>query len=140
MTKIETTTYCNDRSVASTNGSRIYYGAYGRLITNKAPSLNCPNVGDSYSLKAGFLTADEIVYAGGSASFNYSFYLYNSADYWSGSPVSFGSYSSVFAMNGSSLDYAGITINKGVRSVVSIKPGTTVTSGDGTPTNPYIVS
>ena len=142
--KVETTTYCNDRSVASTSGGNIYYGAYGRLKTNKTPSLNCPNTSDNYSLKVGFITADEIAYAGGKySSSNSTFYLNNNSSYWSGSPDHFSyGYAFEFVVNiAGDLDYSGVSSTNvnGVRSVVSLVPGTAITSGDGTPTNPYII-
>ena len=141
--KVETTTYCNDRSVASTSGGNIYYGAYGRLKTNKTPSLNCPNTSDNYSLKVGFITADEIAYAGGKySSSNSTFYLNNNSGYWSGSPRSFSNGTAYeFNMYGGNLSVSGgvASASSGVRSVVSVVPGTAITSGDGTPTNPYIV-
>ena len=140
--KVETTTYCNDRSVASTSGSNINYGAFGRLNTNKTPSLNCPNTSDNYSLKVGFITADEIAYAGGKySSSNSTFYLNNNSSYWSGSPRSFV-YGSAreFYVYGGNLNFNYVSSPEyGVRSVVSLVPGTAITSGDGTPTNPYIV-
>ena len=40
---LEDTIWCNDRRVSSTSpsGNTIYYGAFGRLIDNNQPSLNC---------------------------------------------------------------------------------------------------
>ena len=32
--KLEDTIWCNDRSISSTSGSSIYYGAYGRLVNS----------------------------------------------------------------------------------------------------------
>ena len=140
--KVETTTYCNDRSVASTDGSNIDYGAYGRLYTNKTPSLNCPNTSDNYSLKVGFITADEIAYAGGKDGlWNSTFYLNNNGKYWSGSPKDFFSGSAYeFFVDCGRLGFYYVSVTSvGVRSVISLIPGAEVTSGDGTPTNPYIV-
>lgn len=144
--KVETTTYCNDRS-SRLNGSVIYYGANDRLspagsYSIVTPTLNCPNNSDNYSLKAGFITADEIAFAGGKmGSSNSTYYLYNNANYWSGSPYYFdGGYAREFNVyHGDFITGMVSGTNFGVRSVVSLVPGTIVTGGDGTPTNPYIV-
>lgn len=137
--KVEITSYCNDRSGSSTSTD---YGAVVRVFTNKTPSLNCPNASDNYSLKAGFLTADEVAFAGGqfTQNDNYSFYLYNSGRYWLGSPSGFGNgatelYIAFGSITGSRVDNPYI----GVRSVISLKPGTALNGGAGTPTNPYII-
>ena len=141
--KVETTTYCNDRSVVSTGSNgRINYGAYDRLYTNKTPSLNCPNASDNYSLKVGFITADEIAFAGGKElTSNNTYYLYNNSYYWSGSTRTFSSgIAHEFFVSSDRLSSVAVSnTSYGVRSVVSVVPGTAITSGDGTPTNPYIV-
>ena len=144
--KVETTTYCNDRS-SRTSGSDIYYGAYDRLRAKGSysvvtPTLNCPNASDNYSLKAGFITADEIAYAGGKYnSSNSTFYLNNNGNYWSGSPgfFAFGNANEFYVYSGDLSNFNVSNTSYGVRSVVSVVPGTAITSGDGTPTNPYIV-
>ena len=143
--KVETTTYCNDRS-SRTSGSDIYYGAYDRLRARGSysvvtPTLNCPNASDNYSLKAGFITADEIAYAGGKYnSSNSTFYLNNNGSYWSGSPYFSNGNALELVVNGGYLTNANVSNTYVVvRSVVSVVPGIAITSGDGTPTNPYIV-
>ena len=139
--------WCNDRSVASTSG----YGAYGRLITNKTPSLECPNKVDKYTLMSskanykaelngngylkypiGLLTADEVAMAGAVYNMqNASYYLYTGQDFWLMSPYGWdGSNASEFVV-----DYTGSLGNdyvssssSGVRPSVSLKPGTEITA------------
>ena len=61
---------------------------------------------------------------------------------WSGSPNNFNDVGSAsgFSVDSGYLSYGRVSRTVyGVRSVVSLVPGTAITSGDGTPTNPYIV-
>ncbi|MBP5204379.1 InlB B-repeat-containing protein [bacterium] len=101
--------FCFDKEIDSISGYYTYYGAYSRLVTNKTPSLGCPNKEDMYTLREigpsivlgsngagnnkldypiGLLTADEAALAGGVYDVvNNSFYLYaENRDYWLGSP------------------------------------------------------
>ena len=158
--------FCGDRtpstSSSSTNNqggtgtTTTYYGGYIRLMTNKQPTFDCPD-GDLYTTKGsedgnkaltypiGLITADEVAYAGGVyGQTNESYYLYTNSNYWTMSPSSFYSLSSravVFNVNsnGSLNDwYAGGTI--GVRPVINLRADTQFSEGNGTSTNPYVVS
>ena len=87
--------FCNDRSASSTQtaawtstGATYYYGAYGRLDSNKTPILTCPTASDKFTVDAsngngaltypvGLITADEIVLAGEKyGTGNSTYYLY----------------------------------------------------------------
>ena len=91
--------FCGDRepstSPSSSNGSggtgttTTYYGAYIRLVSNKAPTFECENESDLYTTSGsevgngalmypiGLITADEVVYVGGVlATTNQSYYLH----------------------------------------------------------------
>lgn len=94
--RVATGKFCNDRELASNSSpwesqasrAHIYYAAYGRL-TAKTPTLNCSNSEDVYRLKAGAITVDEVMYAGGvSATVNSKYYLCNGLVYWTMSPLS----------------------------------------------------
>ncbi len=145
--KIADGKYCNDRNVqsgqswASAPSSTFYYAAYKRIYTDRAPSLSCASL-DTYSLKVGLITADEVMYAGGLNTNNASYYLYNGQNYWTMSPGYWGggsAYVFYVASNGY-LDYWGVGSKFGVRPVINLKADTLFASGDGTLNNPYIVA
>ena len=145
--KIADGKYCNDRNVqsgqswASAPSSTFYYAAYKRIYTDRAPSLSCASL-DTYSLKLGLITADEVMYAGGLNTNNASYYLYNGQNYWTMSPGYWGggsAYVFYVASNGY-LDYWGVGSKFGVRPVINLKADTLFASGDGTLNNPYIVA
>ena len=165
---LEDTVWCNDRSVASGSGDYIYYGAYGRLVSNKEPSLTCPQTADKYTVKStsslynaslngnklldypvALLTADEVAIAGvvyGQSKLNSSYYLNGGQYFWLMSPACiYNSYANVFStyLTGYfdfSYRVSGVL---GVRPSISLKPGIKITtsgSGEaGTVTNPYKV-
>ena len=160
--KLEDTVFCNDRSISNYGGldinnantTYLYFGVKGRLVDNKSPSLVCQNPGDRYTVSKskgngqleypiGLLTADEYALAGAiSGSINNSFYLYNGQNQWSMSP----SYLSLLAAFELGLNSSGKlnTISvagsaRGLRPVVSLLSSATITGGNGTSTNPYIV-
>ena len=144
--------YCNDRNVqsgqswASAPSSTFYYAAYKRIYTDRAPSLSCASL-DTYSLKLGLITADEVMYAGGLNTNNTSYYLYNGQNYWTMSPYSMnvgtsGGWAGVFFVRSSGyLDWYSVNgATLGVRPVINLKADTLfVTGGTGTRTNPYVV-
>ncbi|MBP5204614.1 InlB B-repeat-containing protein, partial [bacterium] len=153
--------FCNDRT--STGSNTIYYGAYTRLVNNKAPSLLCTNQADRYTLKEsglssipgtngagnnklnypiGLLTADEVAMAGGkSGTSNTSYYLYTGQDYWLGSPYRiYSSRAYGFYINTSgNFTTSSVATSYGVRPVINLKPSVKYASGSGTESNPYVV-
>ena len=152
--KIADGKYCNDRNVqsgqswASAPSSTFYYAAYKRIYTDRAPSLSCASL-DTYSLKVGLITADEVMYAGGLNTNNTSYYLYNGQNYWTMSPEELYYYSSsgdrgarVFVVNSyGHLDWYNVNNKVGVRPVINLKADTLFASGGtGTQSNPYVVS
>ncbi|MCI8671116.1 MAG: hypothetical protein HFI36_03645, partial [Bacilli bacterium] len=100
---------------------------------------------DTYTLKVGLITSDEVMYAGGKFANNTSYYLYNGQDYWTMSPSWwFGpdGWAGVFivysagSLSNSYMNSSGV----GVRPVINLKADTLfVTGGTGTRTNPYVV-
>ena len=149
--QLEDIVFCNDRSYTA-SGSRLNFGAYTRLGINKNPTLKCQNTKDKFTVNTsngngkltypvGLITADEISYAGGVYSKgNSSFYLYTGSYYWSLSPHDFsGSYAGGLQLY-SDGDLVGfdLSVGGGVRPVISLKSGATVT-GSGTATNPFVV-
>ena len=163
--KLEDTVFCNDRSYI-TSGSNLGFGAVTRLESKKTPTLKCQNTKDKFTVNTsngngaliypvGLITADEIAYAGGVyATKNASFYLDNDYWYWTMSPTVYygevidgetGAVSSEPIVywqgpndNGSFNAYQVNKETAGVRPVISLKSGATVT-GSGTATNPFVV-
>ena len=164
--KLEDTVYCNDRSIYSYGGwdkdtnnrsgaYELQFGARGRLESAKKPTLICSRELDKFTTNTdstlgngkltypvGLLTADEIAYAGGvNGSKNTSFYLYTGEHIWSVSPCYFNNgvahefdlfsigYFSIHSVHGAN----------GLRPAVSLKPGTVVSSGDGSSDSPYVI-
>ena len=154
--------FCGDREMASGStwssqpSSNIYYAAQERLDTNKSPVFTCSsnnlytyttsNKGNkSLSSPIGLITADEVAFAGGVyLTTNTSYYLYTGSYYWTMSPYYFpAAYSraSVFTvystgdLGNSNVNYA----TPGVRPVINLKATTTISGGDGTAQNPFIV-
>ena len=153
--------FCNDRSASSTQtaawtstGATYYYGAYGRLDSNKTLILTCPTASDKFTVDAsngngaltypvGLITADEIVLAGGKVfTGNRTYYLYTNQYYWSGSPYYFssGGYATEFFVGSSgSVDNSTVDFTRGARPVVSLSSKAKLL-GNGTYSNPYTVS
>ena len=160
--------FCNDRT-PSTNSSNsngeggtgetlTYYGAYIRLVSNKTQNFTCSN-NDLFTVNSsskgnhalqypiGLLTADEEVYAGGVNELsNTNYYLYTGSSYWTMTPHRYpgiGTSSEIFgiALNGNfGGDHAIVNLPLGIRPVINLRANITISSGDGTSSNPYIVS
>ena len=150
--KLEDTVFCNDRTMSnqSSNGwnpnggsttESLYFKNYD---TNY--SLACTNETDKFSVSnnkakltypVGLLTLSEAALAMRNAS---SHYLTSGNWYWLASPHGYDSIAggwdveSTGKLSTSSFNRAG-----GVRPVVSLKPGTGYTVGDGSYTNPFVV-
>ena len=141
--------FCNDREMASgytwssEPSSTISYAAFERIYTNRRPSYECSNTNDMYTTKIGFITADEVAYAGGVyGTNNYGYYLYTGNFYWTMSPLGFNSgWASVFSVS-STGHFSGnyyVFSTFGMRPVINLKANVQITGGNGTADNPYIV-
>ena len=154
--------FCGDRqpstSSTTSNGSggtgttQTYYGAYIRLITNKA-TFECQNGSDLYTVASsnqgnkaldypiGLITADEVVYAGGTFGIeNSSYYLNTGQDYWTMSSNGFrNNLAIVFIVysDGRIYDDDYVAFSIGVRPVINLSADVTIKSGNGTSTTPY---
>ena len=163
-----TAVYCNDRSNPAggynTGSTAFYYGAYTRLYTNKAPTYDCTDTNDKFTVDTStgngklkypiaLMTADEVSFAGGLWATNAStWYYYNSAKgsstgstyWWLLSPGYWdGSYAYVFGVFGSSspgrLDGNNVGYTRGVRPAVSLKSCVKTSGGDGSASAPYTI-
>ena len=160
---IEDTVYCNDRSISDLGGwnpnggditKYLYFSSYTRAWTNHTPSIECSRDLDKFSVSSsigngaltypvGLITSDEVMYAGGrGASPNSTYYLYTAEDYWSLSPSTFGGHHAyeIRVRSTGSIDYYSVSDSYGLRPVISLKSTDVVASGDGTSTNPYVIS
>ena len=163
-----TAVYCNDRSNPAggynTGSTAFYYGAYTRLYTNKAPTYDCTDTNDKFTVDTStgngklkypiaLMTADEVSFAGGLWATNAStWYYYNSAKgsstgstyWWLLSPYHwYGSYANVFVVYGSSnpgyLIDNSVGNASGVRPAVSLKSCVKTSGGDGSASAPYTI-
>jgi hypothetical protein len=168
--KISDTLFCNDRSIASTAatwatddtalgyGTNItFYGSYNRLYPNKSPILTCPNKHDRFTVDdtiigngdltypVSLITADEVAVAGGVyATTNSSYYLYTGSNYWTVSVRNFISANArefyVHPIGSLLSDSLVSSLYGGARPVINLNTGTLFNSGDGTSTNPFVIS
>ena len=137
--------FCNDRELQSGSGSWVstgstqYYATYERY-SNGTPSFECSNSNDLYTTKIGLITADEVMYAGGTVSTNNGYYLYTGSYYWTMSPSYFrGGTADVFRVLASgTLSNSYVRSTYGVRPVISLGANNTIT-GSGTINDPYVV-
>ena len=138
--------FCRDRNLQSGNWSSTgshNYAAYGRLVSAKTPTLECSNTNDIYTTKVGLITADEVSMAGGVyGTSNSSYYLYTGQYYWTMSPSGFTSTGTarVFCViSTGNLSSHHVAYARGVRPVLNLSADITLT-GEGTQSNPYVVS
>ena len=152
-THIADSIFCNDRQV--TGGSEEYpdFAPKGRLSTNKVPSLKCTNKSDRYTVNditngngllsnpVGVITADEVMFGGGTSSSNNTYYLFNGEYYWTSTPyyasnpftfVALVSGNGYLSLMGNGLLYSA----PGARPVINLKADVQFT-GNGTIDNPY---
>ena len=154
----KTTYFCNDRRITSGLG-------YGMSLTNYQPltrvkngkiDLTCPQTVDKFTVSSetgngdltypiGIITADEIMIAGGKYnSSNTLYYLYNGTLYWTMSPVHLNTWIYTRTITVESTGQLRATgdnwSNYGVRPVINIDPSKITFSGNGTISDPYILS
>ena len=137
----------------------LYYGARERSnyagntsTVKNQPSLACANKNDSFTVSnangnqaltypTALLTEDEMVLAGGLVGYPSTFYLKNgSTYYWSLSPAGFNyTYASEFYVGSGYVSDCGVYSSHGLRPSVSLKLGTSVASGTGTASDPFVI-
>ncbi len=161
--------FCGDRtsytdtsgitSGGGTGSTLTYYGGFIRLSTNKQPTYECASDSDLYTISGsnkgnksliypiGLITADEIAYAGGVFNIvNSEYYLNTNEMYWSMTPYSTNLTPSAanFAVSNGRLigyDVGGLMFGPAaIRPVINLKADVTISSGNGTASNPYVIS
>ena len=143
--KLEDTVFCNDRRILNLNGWEPNGGdttQYLEFYNRSNQSLVCANETDRFSmsnLKAklsypiGLLSVPELSLAG----YGSNHYFNNGKFVWLASP---GSFSVAAGVVGASwFDISSVTFSGGVRPSVSIKPGTSFSTGDGSYTSPFVI-
>ncbi|MBR5419105.1 BsaA family SipW-dependent biofilm matrix protein [Candidatus Saccharibacteria bacterium] len=173
---LEDAVYCNDRTLVygafvgkdepglneeekyGSASSYNWYGEGARLGVveegeNITPSLNCPNVRDSFTkseengngrlaYKVGLITASEMALAGAPLTKNDAadtYFLYTGQTTWTMSPAVYGAgYAGVYVLN-NNLGSTGTYETRGLRPVVTLKADMNFISGTGLKTSPYIV-
>ena len=151
--KVSSGRFCSDSSGYNYDGNG-YFASYDRLgqaYTNFAksnsPTLRCPSTnesyGGSYRLKAGLITADEMVFVGESVDISSNTYLTqgdNGNIFLTMSPGNYNNMNFIFA------SYYGLgalfvaSNASSVRPVINVSTDNGFTSGDGTASNPYIIN
>ena len=155
--------FCGDRSPStsssSSNGNggtgttETYYGGYIRLYNNGIPTFRCANDSDLFTTDSsskgnkaltysiGLITMDEAWYAGGHNATNSRYYLYTQSNYWTMSPFWSGDGAGVFYItrNGS---FEGGYVDGvlGVRPVINLRSDVTISSGNGTASQPFVIN
>lgn len=157
--------FCNDRSLYSGNGYGTQTSEYApqhRFYGNEnnnspqTPTLVCAQNNDKFTVNTsngngaltypiGLLTADEAAMAGlpyATSGNNTDSYLYTNANWWLMSPGDVYNrqiYAYEVANTGLMRLYT-VTQSIGTRPVINLLPDATVSSGNGTYNNPYVVA
>lgn len=155
---LEDTEFCNDRTIYDYNGwnkdastsADMHFMGYVRNFLIYTPEISCSSLSDRFSTTTangngklkypiGLITADEIIMGGGGES---SFF-YSGNTYWTMTPGYYsdsgsGAHNYTQAVVLEAL--TALTSEEGVRPVVSLKPGTEYTSGNGSTATPFIVN
>ncbi len=152
--------FCNDRTIyrgSGTGRELTEYQAYDRLVNNKNPSYKCQNDIDLFTTSesnkgnkkltypVGLITADEIAFAGGVVgSDNNSYYLYTNQYYWTMTPYNFDTSYDIadvfFVYTSGNNGYSYVHNTWAIRPVINLKADVTISSGNGTSTQPFVIA
>lgn len=138
--------FCNDTSF-TTSGSTKYFSVYYRTSEKKMPSLKCSNTqetyGGYYESKIGLINADEVTFAGlnGSNENNY-LYIEKNSNIWTMSTGNSTSSSNarIYTLWNSGFQNNNVWLEYYTRPVINLRSDLSVTSGNGTENDPYVVS
>ena len=147
--RLENTVFCNDRSISNLNGWNPNGGSTSNALYfknyNSVTSLVCANETDSFSMSnvkaklkhpIGLLSSPEMRLA----SYGSSHYFNNGQYVWLASPNGFvNNGANVGGVSSSRWSGSSVYGSGGVRPSVSIKPGTSFSSGDGSYTSPFVI-
>ena len=142
---LEDTIYCHDRSIKSLGGWNPNGGNIDKYLYFNSDSLNCINDTDKYSVSnnkaklkypVGFVSDKE------SNLLNNPILWQTGEYYYIGSAYNFintGYQGHIMLPQGFS-GVGNVSNSAGVRPAISLKPGIEYVDGDGSKTNPYLVS
>ena len=130
------------------------FASYDRLVQvvtgytkENSPTLKCPvtseSYGGSYRLKAGLITADELVLGGENPEVTTDSYLNPGNSYmyyWSMTPANFGDGDVDVWCEYKYLHFKYVYTYIAVRPVINVTTENGFTSGDGTASSPYVIS
>lgn len=151
--KLEDTIYCNDRSTNKINGWNPNGGDIDgapilefKNYEGNNNSLYCTNTNDKFTVSSslgngkltypvGLLTSPEAKLANASIDN----YLSTGLEYWLFSPSENTKSSSIVTINMEKIYDKSVDSSLGVRPVISLKPNTEFTEGDGSFTSPYVI-
>ena len=152
--KLEDTVFCNDRSMSNKTSNGWYPNGGSTRTTLQfknysiptTPSLKCTNENDKFTVDSsngngaltypvGLLTVPEAKLA----NYGSTNYLNNGQYFWLGSPNGFGNNAGVRMARSEGFTGNSVRDSRGVRPAVSLKPGTNITSGDGSYTLPFLI-
>ncbi len=150
--------FCGDRSVFDGSGyaqNETMYSLVNR-IDEFAPRFGCPQSNDLYTTSSsnkgnkaldypiGLITLDEGMYAGGGlVRENNDYFLYTGAWYWTMSPIDFSegiAHAGSIGSFGGIDNYGNVNIVGGVRPVINLSADVEIIQGDGTSSEPYIIT
>lgn len=160
---LEDTVWCNDRSLASGTGTGTTITEYGfsTRLSQFKPSLKCAQATDRLTVASKYLkypiatlTADEIMFAGaggpmnsdGTTTNNTTMFLNNSGTFWTMTPRGYSTNGYVrgvpyFGSGNLSTIWTNISARTmGVKPAISLESGIEASSGNGSFTNPYVIS
>ena len=149
---LEDTVFCNDRSMSNEssngwnpNGGDTTQNLQFKNYDTSNQSLVCTNETDSFSMSnpkanlnypIGLLSMPELRLAG----YGSSHYLNNGQSFWLASPNYFNvNLANVWMADSGAFTYVDVGRSWGVRPSVSIKPGTSFSTGDGSFTSPFVI-
>ena len=145
---IEDTIFCNDRSIKSLGGWKDDGGITTEPLKFKGydeiPDLSCANITDQFSVsnpnapliyKVGLITSPEM------ALIEYDDLGASGGEYFLATPyyVS-GGFINIRVQIFNDINGRYTNDDNGVRPAISLKPGITYSSGDGSMANPYVVN
>ncbi len=151
--------FCGDREVANgynwSNAESFRYAAYDRIRTTKKPIFQCSNDNDLYTTTTsnkgnkaliypiGLITADEVAFAGAVwLTTNEDYYLYTGERYWTITPVEFNfnnTEAHVFIEYTQGISSLRVIWSRGIRPVINLKTDVTISSGNGTASQPFTI-
>jgi len=121
------------------------YSPTKRMWTTETTDLTCGETEDVIESRVGAITADEVALAGGTASDNYTYYLYENAknmNYWTLSRARFYDYydNAFYVDDYGLLNNDFVNLNgPAVRPSVTLVTNTQITKGTGIKGDPYII-